>query len=60
MKKILIPVLLLLLTLPVYSFALDVNDKAPDFGGAALDGKQVAYSTLKGKTPVYLIFWATW
>ena len=60
MKKILISVLLLLLTLPVFSFALDVNDKAPYFGGVALDGKQVAYSELRGTKPVYLMFWATW
>ena len=60
MKKILMMFLFLCLTFPVYSFALDVNDNAPDFYGAALDGKQVSYSGLKGKKPVYLIFWATW
>lgn len=60
MKKVLIMLLFLLLMLPVYGFALDVNDNAPDFHGAALDGKQVAYSGLQGKKPVYLIFWATW
>ena len=60
MKKILMVVLFLLLMLPVSGFALSVNDNAPDFNGAALDGKRVAYSELKGKKPVYLMFWATW
>ncbi|NCO83306.1 MAG: hypothetical protein COS28_02230 [Nitrospirae bacterium CG02_land_8_20_14_3_00_44_33] len=60
MKKILMMIVFLSLIFPVYGFALDINDNAPDFRGVALDGKQVAYSELKGKKPVYLMFWATW
>lgn len=60
MKKIPMMILFLSLMFPVYGFALNVGDNAPDFQGAALDGKQVSYSGLKGKKPVYLIFWATW
>lgn len=58
MRKIFI--LFLLLLLPSAGLAKDVNDNAQDFSGAALDGKHVAYSALKGKKPVYLMFWATW
>jgi hypothetical protein len=52
---------LLLLTLPLYGYALDVGDSAPDFKDVSLGNKQISYSSdFKGKRPVYLIFWATW
>jgi peroxiredoxin len=54
-------VLLLILMLPVYGYALDVGDAAPDFEGVSLDNKQISlYSSFVGEKPVYLIFWATW
>lgn len=58
MKRILI---LLLLLLPLTSYAVEVGDKAPDFKVASLDSKRISYySDFKGNKPVYLIFWATW
>lgn len=57
MKKFLV---LFMLIFPAVSFALDIGDKAPDFSAVSLDGKKIAYSSLKGNKPVYLIFWATW
>jgi len=54
-------VLLLLLIPPLYGYALEVGDTAPDFMNVSLDNKQISYSSdFKGKKPVYLIFWATW
>jgi len=39
----------------------EVGDNAPDFNTLTLKGRQVSYyNDLKGKKPVYLIFWATW
>lgn len=58
MKRILI---LLLLLLPLTSYAVEVGDKAPDFKVASLDGKRISYySDFKGNKPVYRIFWPTW
>lgn len=58
MKRILI---FLLLLLPFSSYAVDVGDRAPDFDVLSLDGKPVSYyKHLKGKKPLYIIFWATW
>lgn len=38
-----------------------IGDIAPDFNAISLDGKRISYyNDLKGKKPVYLIFWATW
>lgn len=52
---------LLILMQPVYGYALDVGDAAPDFDGVSLDNKQISfYSRFVGEKPVYLIFWATW
>jgi len=57
MKKFFV---LLMLIFPVAGFAIDVGDSAPDFNVVALNGKKIAYSSIKDKKPVYLIFWATW
>jgi hypothetical protein len=54
-------VLLFLLIQPLYSYALDVGEAAPNFETITLENKQISYdSNFKGKKPVYLIFWATW
>jgi peroxiredoxin len=37
-----------------------VGDEAEDFEIKTLDGKVVQLSDYKGKTPVLLVFWATW
>lgn len=58
MKKFLV---FLLLSFPAVGYALDIGDRAPDFNATTLNGREVLYSSsLKGKRPVYLIFWATW
>jgi hypothetical protein len=34
---------------------------APDFTIRSLEGRTISYfADLKGKKPVYLVFWATW
>lgn len=57
MKKIFT---ILILMIPLTSYALDVGDIAPDFTAVTLDGKEFKYSVIKGRRPVYLVFWATW
>lgn len=57
MKKLIV---LLLLIFPAVGYAVDIGDNAPDFNAATLDEKKIAYSSIKGKKPVYLFFWATW
>lgn len=58
MKRILFIVLLLV---PVSVFAAGIEGKAPDFKALTIDGRQVSYfRDLKGNSPVYLVFWATW
>jgi hypothetical protein len=43
------------------SRAIDIGDSAPDFQGVTIDGKEVSYyKDVKGREPLYLIFWATW
>ncbi|MBI4689801.1 MAG: hypothetical protein HY754_06000 [Nitrospirae bacterium] len=66
--KINVILLLYLVTLTAALFvcvlhaeALDVGDSVPDFHIVTIDGKEISYEKdLKGKKPVYLIFWATW
>ncbi|MEE9612445.1 MAG: TlpA disulfide reductase family protein [Desulfatiglandales bacterium] len=53
--------ILMLLGIALRGYAYDVGEKAPDFKVSTVDGKQISYSTdLKGKKPVYVVFWATW
>lgn len=41
--------------------AVDTGDFAPDFDAVTIDGKEISYSRdIKGKKPLYIIFWATW
>lgn len=59
--RVLLVLLLLFVFSPFNTYAANVGDAAPDFSATALDGKKISYSAdLKGKKPVYLIFWATW
>ncbi len=37
-----------------------VGDRAPDFSATTLEGKALSLAEYRGKTPVYLVFWATW
>jgi peroxiredoxin len=53
--------LLILLLLPLDGHAARVGDAAPDFQVTTLKGRDVSYyRDIKGKRPVYLVFWATW
>lgn len=59
--RILSVLLLLFVFSPFNTYAANVGDAVPDFSATTLDGKKISYSAdLKGKKPVYLIFWATW
>ncbi len=64
-KKILIAILIVLLTVPIFVGCSSNNDGnserqvAPDFSWQTPDGKVVHLSDLKGKV-VLLDFWATW
>ena len=59
--RIVLVLLLSLVFAPFESYAANVGDVSPDFSVSTLDGKKISYSAdLKGKKPVYLIFWATW
>ncbi len=50
-----------LILLPLKSYALEVGDKAPDFHAMTLKGKSISYDRdLRGRKPVYLVFWTTW
>jgi peroxiredoxin len=43
------------------SHAVDTGDSAPDFQVVTLDGKEISYyKDVKGKRPLYLIFWSSW
>jgi len=42
-------------------YAIDVGDIAPEFSAVTINGKVISYEgELKGKRPVYLVFWSTW
>lgn len=57
--KVIIAVLLLSLTLPVFANAGQVGTSAPDFGLTDVNGKIVNFKQFKGKV-VFLDFWAPW
>ncbi len=49
------------LVLPLCAHALEAGAVAPDFHAVTTEGKEISYfNDLKGKRPVYLIFWTTW
>lgn len=42
-------------------YAMDAGDSAPDFHVVTIDGKEISYyKDIRGKKPLYLIFWSTW
>lgn len=51
--------LLLLFAAPA-AFALDVEDRAPDFTLKTLEGEKVSLSGVLDKKAAMLVFWATW
>ncbi len=54
-------VAILISFLHLKGYAIDVGDAVPDFHTVTIDGKDISYEKdIKGKKPVYLIFWATW
>lgn len=58
MKKIL--VLIFLISLSKITFAIEIDERAPDFTVKTISGGSYTLSKSIGKKPVYLIFWATW
>ncbi|MBI5639665.1 MAG: hypothetical protein HZA17_04490 [Nitrospirae bacterium] len=59
--KYLTVVICIVLLFPSIGMALDTGGIPPDFTVLTVDGKEISYvRDLKGKKPVYLIFWATW
>ena len=54
-------VAVLILCLPLKGHAVDVGDIAPEFRTVTIDGTEISCeSDLKGRKPVYLIFWSVW
>lgn len=52
---------MVLALLPDSVYALDAGSVSPDFHVRTLDNKEISYyKDLKGKKPVYLVFWTTW
>lgn len=46
---------------PSRAQSIGLGDMAPDFTIRSLEGRTISYfDDLKGKKPVYLVFWATW
>jgi peroxiredoxin len=45
---------------PLSLEAAQVGEQMPSFSITTLDGKVIDSSTIIGKKPVFLIFWATW
>ena len=52
-------VFIVLLFMTTTSWAVQVNNKAPEFTLSDLSGKSVALNSLEGKV-VYINFWASW
>ena len=60
-RLIIILAILSLLIWASDSRAIDTGDSAPDFQISTIDGKEISYyKDVKGKKPLYLIFWSTW
>ncbi len=59
MKYVLFTLILLgMAAAPAWS--LDVGDPSPGFALETLEGKPVALADFKDKSPVMMVFWATW
>ncbi|MBI5327603.1 MAG: TlpA family protein disulfide reductase [Deltaproteobacteria bacterium] len=52
-------IFLLLLSITDSSFAVGINEKAPDFTLPDMNNRQVSLNDFKGKV-VFIDFWATW
>lgn len=52
--------LLFFFFLPLTVHAIEVGDIIPSFAGTGMDGKRVDLSTVIGKQPIMLVFWASW
>ncbi len=53
-------IVLFLLLLPVTAGAVDVEDSAPDFTLKTMDNGEIRYSDIRGRAPLFVVFWATW
>ncbi|MEW6108903.1 MAG: hypothetical protein AB1632_07040 [Nitrospirota bacterium] len=54
-------IVLFIMLLPFEAYALDTGNSAPDFNIITIDGREFSFDRdIKGKKPLYLIFWATW
>ncbi len=52
--------LIVALAWPTSAFALDVGDPAPAFEGRTTAGEKIVSAEMKGKSALFLVFWATW
>ena len=43
-----------------FSFAANVGQECPQFDLKIIDGPKVHWDGIKGKSPLMLVFWATW
>lgn len=59
-KQAIVTACILLLTCAGAAFAVEVGDAAPDFEIKTEAGKLFRMEEVKGKSPVFLVFWATW
>ena len=61
LRKLVITLMLIVaLALPTSAFALDVGDPAPSFEGQTTGGDRIVSAEMKGKSALFLVFWATW
>lgn len=60
LKRAVLLLLLLLLSRPAWMWAVGVEESAPSFELKAMDGQTVNYEKIRGKKPLFLVFWATW
>lgn len=60
MRKLLLPLIILFLSLNINAQDEPAGKKAPDVKLQTLEGRTVALSSYYGKGPVLLSFWATW
>jgi len=51
---------LFILVSPAAGLAVNVGEKSPGFMLKTIDGKELQSCEIKGKKPLFLVFWATW
>ena len=59
-RSILTLIFVLLLASQGLSFAVNVGQECPKFELKIIDGPKVQSDRIKGKSPLLLVFWATW